>query len=110
MEPPTRPLYHKAAATRSLYLDVVGYVNWLEFPASVEKRGEAVQRTVRGHFRIGGVKVVGDGSPQGKTAFWTKPLLTPGPNGEKDWRGEPNVSPEEYQKFVSSRTTTTYKY
>ena len=40
------------------------------------------------HLKIGGVKITIDGSPQGKTAFFTTPYLTGGPNGEKDWRGE----------------------
>jgi predicted amidohydrolase YtcJ len=35
-----------------------------------------------------------DGSPQGKTAFWSKPLLTPGPGGEANWRGQPLFPPE----------------
>jgi len=39
-------------------------------------------------LKIGGVKITIDGSPQGKTAFFTKPYLTGGPGGEKDWRGE----------------------
>ncbi len=100
LEPPTRPLYHKAAAQGRIYLDVVGYINWLEFPQLVKSSGEPFKGPYEQHFRIGGVKVVGDGSPQGKTAFWTQPLLTPGPNGESQWRGEPNVSPEELANVV----------
>jgi len=100
MEPPTRPLYHKAAEQNRLYLDLVGYVNWLEFPQVLASGGEPFKAPYKNHFRIGGVKAVGDGSPQGKTAFWTKPLLTPGPSGEKDWRGEPNVSAEELNNVV----------
>ena len=100
LEPPTRPLYHKAAEQGQLYLDVVGYVNWLEFPHLVETQGEPFKGPYLQHFRIGGVKVVGDGSPQGKTAFWTQPLLTPGPAGEKEWRGEPNITPEDLLKNV----------
>lgn len=41
------------------------------------------------HFRIGGVKITLDGSPQGRTAFFTTPYLTGGPGGEKNWTGEP---------------------
>jgi len=100
MEPPTRPLYHKAADQDRLYLDVVGYVNWLEFPQVLESGAEPFKAPYKRHFRIGGVKIIGDGSPQGKTAFWTKPLLTPGPSGEKDWRGEPNVTPEDLNSVV----------
>lgn len=39
-------------------------------------------------FKVGGVKITIDGSPQGRTAFFTTPYLTGGPGGEKDWRGE----------------------
>lgn len=100
MEPPTRPLYHKAADEKRLYLDVVGYVNWLEFPQVVESKSEPFNGPYRDHFRIGGVKAIADGSPQGKTAFWSEPLLTPGPSGEKEWRGEPNITPEDLNKLV----------
>lgn len=41
------------------------------------------------HFKIGGVKITADGSPQGRTAYFTTPYLTGGPAGEKDWVGEP---------------------
>jgi predicted amidohydrolase YtcJ len=39
-------------------------------------------------LRIGGVKVVMDGSPQGRTAAFTTPYLTAGPAGQKEWRGD----------------------
>ena len=39
-------------------------------------------------LKIGGVKITIDGSPQGRTAYFTKPYLTGGPGGEKEWRGE----------------------
>jgi predicted amidohydrolase YtcJ len=39
-------------------------------------------------FKIGGVKITIDGSPQGKTAYFSKPYLTGGPGGEKNWKGE----------------------
>ena len=42
----------------------------------------------RNRLRIGGVKVLMDGSPQGRTACFTAPYLTDGPAGQKDWRGE----------------------
>jgi predicted amidohydrolase YtcJ len=42
----------------------------------------------RNRLRIGGVKVVMDGSPQGRTAAFTTPYLTDGPAGQKGWRGE----------------------
>jgi predicted amidohydrolase YtcJ len=46
--------------------------------------------TYKNRLRIGGVKIVADGSPQGRTAFFTQPYLTDGPAGQKAWRGEPS--------------------
>ncbi len=40
-------------------------------------------------FKVGGVKITLDGSPQGRTAFFTTPYLSGGPGGEQDWKGEP---------------------
>jgi predicted amidohydrolase YtcJ len=100
MEPPTRPLYHKAADQGRLFIDIVGYVNWLEFADLLKTKGEPFKQGYRNRFRVGGMKVVCDGSVQGKTGFLSKPLLTPGPAGEKEWRGEPNVTPEELNRLV----------
>jgi len=43
----------------------------------------------KNRLRIGGVKIVADGSPQGRTAFFTQPYRTAGPAGQQNWRGEP---------------------
>jgi predicted amidohydrolase YtcJ/heat shock protein HslJ len=40
-------------------------------------------------LKVGGVKITLDGSPQGRTAFFTTPYLTGGPGGERSWTGEP---------------------
>lgn len=45
-------------------------------------------------FKVGGVKITLDGSPQGRTALFSTPYLTGGPGGEKDWKGEPTFPPE----------------
>ena len=52
------------------------------------------------HFKIGGVKITIDGSPQGKTAYFTKPYLTGGPGGEKNWRGELTFSEDTVKQMV----------
>ncbi len=54
----------------------------------------------RGHLRIGGVKLVMDGSPQGKTAFFTTPYLRGGPAGQQDWRGEPSFPQATLNEWV----------
>jgi predicted amidohydrolase YtcJ len=52
-------------------------------------------------FKIGGVKITIDGSPQGRTAFFTTPYLTGGPAGEKNWRGEPTFPQDLLDQAVS---------
>ena len=57
--------------------------------------------TYKNRLKLAGVKIPTDGSPQGKTAFWSKPLLTPGPGGEQNWRGQPLFPPEIVNKVVA---------
>jgi len=52
------------------------------------------------HLKIGGVKITADGSPQGKTAYFTTPYLTGGPGGEENWRGEPTMPQETLDALV----------
>lgn len=48
-----------------------------------------------GHYKIGGVKISSDGSPQGKTAYMSKPYLHP-PHGQPDdYRAYPVVDQAE---------------
>ena len=51
-------------------------------------------------LKIGGAKITLDGSPQGKTAYFTTPYLTGGPGGEKNWSGEPGFPEEDVKAFV----------
>jgi len=52
------------------------------------------------HLKIGGVKITIDGSPQGRTAFFTKPYLAGGPSGEKNWAGELTFPQEMVNQMV----------
>ena len=58
--------------------------------------------TYTNRLKIGGVKVTIDGSPQGRTAFFSTPYLTGGPGGEKDWTGELAASEEVITKAVKA--------
>jgi predicted amidohydrolase YtcJ len=78
----------RAADAGAHSIDVVAYAFitdvekvLAEFP--VAEWGKYDQR-----FKIGGVKITIDGSPQGRTAAFTTPYLTGGPGGEQDWKGE----------------------
>lgn len=51
-------------------------------------------KTYKNHFKVQGTKIVADGSPQGKTAFFTKPFKTAVPGCSHDCRGLPSLSKE----------------
>jgi len=75
----------KAASEGVFYLDIVAYQH---FPdgASIDE-GFTSTQTYDGHFRVGGIKLVLDGSPQGKTAWLTKPYVVPSPGQETGYSG-----------------------
>ncbi|WP_250436607.1 amidohydrolase [Hanstruepera flava] len=53
------------------------------------------------HLKFQGVKIVQDGSPQGKTAYMSEEYLTDGPAGEPDWFGEPTMTRDEFTSLFS---------
>jgi predicted amidohydrolase YtcJ len=65
----------------------------VEYP--IEKWGQYDNR-----FKIGGVKITIDGSPQGRTARFTTPYLNGGPAGEKGWLGELTFPQETVNQMV----------
>ena len=82
----------RIAADRGLLeIDVVSLALFTEMDRIFAGRPPFTEKVYKNRLRIGGVKVVSDGSPQGKTAFFTTPYLTGGPGGERDWRGEPTM-------------------
>jgi hypothetical protein len=69
-------------------IDVVAYPFITDLQKILAEAPVAGWGTYDRGFKIGGVKITIDGSPQGRTAFFTTPYLTGGPGGEKNWRGE----------------------
>jgi hypothetical protein len=62
-----------------------------------------LSRNYTNHFRIGGVKLTFDGSPQGKTAWFTKPYLKAPEGQPADYTGYPAFpGPSEAQEWVDS--------
>ena len=99
IDPKVMPLYQKAADEGRFFLDLNGYWESHQFLATA-KPGTDYRSPRAGHYRLAGVKVIADGSPQGRTAYFTKPYLTCGPGGEKNWRGTPIVPPEHLNAVV----------
>jgi hypothetical protein len=78
----------RAAAGGATLIDVVAYPFITDLDAVLKKYPKESWGTYEHGLKIGGVKITIDGSPQGKTAFFTTPYLTGGPGGEKNWKGE----------------------
>jgi predicted amidohydrolase YtcJ len=75
----------RAAAEGGFYLDVVAYQH---FPDGSSIGDDfAVSQTYDQHFRMGGIKLILDGSPQGKTAWLTRPYVIPPAGQESGYSG-----------------------
>lgn len=83
----------RAASEGRLYLDVVALGSFLEADSWIGNPAYPTDEYADG-FRIAGMKVIHDGSPQGKTAYVSEPYLTGGPSGQADWVGEPTFTYE----------------
>lgn len=81
-------IMQRAAAGGATLIDVIAFPFILDLDAILKDNPPAAFGQYKNHFKLGGVKVTLDGSPQGRTAFFTTPYLVNGPNGEKKWKGE----------------------
>jgi hypothetical protein len=93
-------VYKEAAQRGDFYLDIVALGVFNEIPRFVAEKAQYAD--YNGRLKLGGIKIVGDGSPQGKTAFFTEPYLTGGPGGEQNWRGEPIVDQEAMDQLLQA--------
>ncbi|MGB2625527.1 MAG: amidohydrolase [Candidatus Acidiferrum sp.] len=92
-------LMQRAAAGGASIIDIVAYPFVTDFDAILAKNPASEWGKYVNHVKIGGAKITLDGSPQGKTAWFTTPYLTGGPAGQKNWRGEPSFPDAEVKAF-----------
>jgi len=93
----------QAAGSGQLFLDVVGLARFEDMQAFRKEGVDLASRDYTNRLRIGGIKLVIDGSPAEKQAYLSLPLLlADGPNGEKSWRGESRYTAEELDRAVRS--------
>lgn len=92
------------ATSRGFPIDVVSYIDYAtQAPLNTEWNGPAY----RGGYRVGGMKLTLDGSPQGRTAWRTSPYLVP-PDGQgPDYSGYPAIPDQER---VDEIVGTAYKH
>jgi predicted amidohydrolase YtcJ len=91
----------KAADKEELYIDLVTYTVMDMGLDAMSSKYYTKDHSYLNHYRVGGVKLVLDGSPQGKTAWLTEPYLKP-PSGKDDsYLGYPKFSKEDAEKFIN---------
>jgi predicted amidohydrolase YtcJ len=70
-------------------IDVVSYIDY-SMPKYLHSDWN--KKEYNNHYRIGGVKLTLDGSPQGRTAWRTIPYLLPPDGQNKDYKGYPAIA------------------
>ena len=99
-DPSTLGLLSLAANAGKLKLDVVVYPDITMNANNPALHGPYMSRNYVHGLRFGGVKLTLDGSPQGKTAWFTKPYFHV-PAGQPDsYRGYPVMTDEQATKWV----------
>lgn len=82
-------LLAKAAEEDKLKLDVISYVDYMFVDDLMGSKWN--QKNYSNHYRIGGMKITLDGSPQGRTAWRTIPYLIPPEGADKGYKGYPAI-------------------
>ena len=82
------PMYQALIANHMLQIDVVGYADFKAKDMLLEQFADCVG-IYKDHFRLGGIKMILDGSPQGRTAWMETPYV-----GTPDYYGYPVLQDE----------------
>ena len=83
-----------------LYLDVN---SWIDYSVPKYMRSEWNSKDYKNHYRIAGLKLTLDGSPQGRTAWRTTPYLIPPDGQQKGYNGYPAIpNDKDIQNIVDS--------
>ena len=91
-------LLRAAAEADRLAIDVVSYPNFMEAEAIL---AGTVPGGEYGRLKLGGLKLILDGSPQGKTAWLSEPYLVPPDGQEAGYAGYPWMKDEEAARVAA---------
>lgn len=95
-------IIQNGADAGALFIDVVSYPFITEFDSIFKMYTAEDFGKYNNHFKLGGIKITIDGSPQGRTALFTTPYLTGGPSGEENWLGESTFPQETVNQMLKS--------
>jgi hypothetical protein len=77
------------AEAGKLKIDLVSYIDYLYIDKYMNSKWNS--KTYNNHYRIGGLKLTLDGSPQGRTAWRTQPYLIPPDGAQTGYLGYPAI-------------------
>ena len=97
--PETIGLMQAADAQGMINLDVISYPVGQN---GLDKTLETINfGSYEGRIKVGGIKLILDGSPQGKTAYLTEPYYKPPHSESESYKGYPLIPQKEVSKWVS---------
>jgi hypothetical protein len=97
---PSLEAMQRAAAAGANIIDVIAFPFIYDFDKILADNPVETWGKYNNRLKLGGGKITIDGSPQGKTAFFTTPYLTGGPGGQENWKGEPGFTQDEINAFA----------
>ena len=100
-DPATLAFMVQFAADGRFLADVVSFADVATMTDYTILNGPLHSDTYVNNFRIGGVKLTFDGSPQGKTAWFTKPYLIPPLGQDESYLGYPAFADADALKWFS---------
>ena len=83
--------FQSQADKGKLKIDLVALAGFSELESNLKDK-ELKFKEYKNSFKVQGTKIVADGSPQGKTAYFTKPYLTEVEGCKADCKGIPSLS------------------
>jgi len=93
------PVIEAAADAGAFSIDLIALPAFT-MAAEVVGTGKIKWGEYRKGLKYAGLKIAVDGSPQGKTAYLTRPFLTPVPGCKTDCRGFPNLTQDQVNQLV----------
>ena len=94
-------LLQKAGAEKRLFIDIVALPGFSEMDQWMNKP-EFPFGQWNNRLKLQGIKITQDGSVQGKTASYLQPLLTGGPQGQKNWHGNSTLPYADFAKLINT--------
>ena len=94
------PLLLEVAEQGGFAIDVLNYPEFFQFKDVIQSPW--LSRDYRNHYRMGGTKLVADGSPQGKTAWLSRPYFVPPQGKGPDYVGYPAMPNEALMDAVDT--------